>query len=347
MTIALDIGTSSLRSLRRRGERLIGRNCRALYAVLPDSSQRRSVLDQLAVSYSVSENNLILTCDAAADYSRLFQVPCLRLLPEGRLPANNPPARQIVSWLIDRLLPEPADSQTVCCLTLPGPKRSDSFTSLPQSELLTHLVRLRGYRPVILNPARAALFAELGSESFTGIVICFGAGTTEMVLGRQGVEVASHTVSIGGDWLDQALAEADPQFAGDASGNDGLYLDDVTLWKETFGRSILHPRTDREAFLADCYRDMIEQVLEEVQQALLTSPLALSLPHPISLILCGGTARVRGFGNLFQQVLADTSFPVRVKKVRLVTDSDYIVARGCLIAAELEQRAALDERRAA
>ena len=79
----------------------------------------------------------------------------------------------------------------------------------------------------------------------------------------------------------------------------------------------------------------------------MASPLALSLPHPVSLILCGGSARVQGFGNLFQRKLADSDFPVRIQKVRIVTDSDYSVARGCLIAAEIEQQAIINERRAA
>jgi hypothetical protein len=67
----------------------------------------------------------------------------------------------------------------------------------------------------------------------------------------------------------------------------------------------------------------------------------------MSVVCCGGTAKIRGFGNMLQQMLADAAFPLRVQKVRMVTDSDYTVARGCLIAAEIEEQAASDRRQAA
>lgn len=347
MTIALDIGASRFRSLRRQGTQLVGRSRRALYAVLPDSQARRELLERVDISYAACDNGLVLTDDDAAEFSRLFQVPCLPLLPGGNLPSDNPPARQILSWFVESLLPEPRQDEDICCLTLPGPKHVRRLGQAQEPHFLTHLVRLRGYQPFVLSGARAALFAELGHEAFTGIAISFGAATCEMSLARQGLEITGCSVPLGGDWIDRRLTDADPEFSRKDAGGEHVYVDEVTRWKETYSGSILHPKTDREAFLADRYRELIDQVLEEAKECLVTAPLALSLPHPISLILCGGTARVRGFGNLFQQMLANSSFPVRVQKVRIVADSDYTIARGCLIAAEIEQQAILNERRAA
>jgi hypothetical protein len=347
MTIALDLGASRLRSLRRRGERLIARSGRALYAVLPDSILRRRALEKIGVPFSVSKDTLILASDAAAEYSRLFQVPTLPLLPEGRVPTENPPARQILAALIEQLLPAPTQANEVCCLTLPGAKRALRFVAREEREFLSHVVELRGYRPLVLSAGRAIVLAELEDDTFTGIGMSFGAATSEVCLARHGMEIASCSVPIGGDWIDRALADADPQFAWDSAGARHIYLDEVTRWKENLSGSVLHPKTEREAFLADLYRDLIGQVLDETTNSLLTSPLALSLPHPVSLVCCGGTAKIRGFGNMLQQMLADAAFPLRVQRVRMVIDSDYTVARGCLIAAEIEEQAIRGERQAA
>jgi hypothetical protein len=62
----------------------------------------------------------------------------------------------------------------------------------------------------------------------------------------------------------------------------------------------------------------------------------LGLIDPLPLVVAGGTARIPGFRDLLLDVLPSVSLPVSIGDVRLVAASDFTIARGGLIRAELE-----------
>ena len=54
-------------------------------------------------------------------------------------------------------------------------------------------------------------------------------------------------------------------------------------------------------------------------------------------MLSGGTAKPRGFKDLFERTLKSRSFPIEVAEVRLAKDPLTATARGALIAAMYEK----------
>jgi hypothetical protein len=331
MSIALDLGVHELRSLRRRHERVIGRKSRAAYAVLPDTAARRRVLEKTRIPFAVCEGSLVLMGDTAVDFAQSFQTPCLPLLADSRVPTHDAPARQVLAALVDALLPDPVEEHEICCLTIPGAsRRSDHDT-----EFLVRIVKLNGYEPLVLGRGHAIVLSELVRDSFTGIGIDFGAGGTEFSLVHRGVEIDRHTLRRGGEWIDQRLAREFDEHAWDVRGHRFLDTDTTRDWKETNG-SLLEPAGDRGAFLGEVYTELIVTALEETAAAWSRNPRVPHLPQPLNVVCAGGVSRIGGFGRLFEEIASRGDFPVEIGSVRVVENSTYTIARGCLINAELE-----------
>lgn len=337
MSIALDLGTHALRSLRRDGDHLIARRCRTAYAVLPDHGEQRQLLERAAIAYSVCEGNLILQGDAAAELSRLFQVPCIDLLPNGVVPQADPVARQIIGLLIDSLLPVPAQPHEICCFTQPlhAVRRHGGKTG--QLEFFTRLIRLRGYIPQALNAGMAVIFAEMSREAFTGIGASCGASGCEISVAHQGREIVACSVPRGGQWIDQHLARAQQAYCWDAFGNKSLDVDRMAREKES--RSLIAPNNPEDQLLADRYGDLVSFALGELSRELATIPQLADLPQPLHVVCGGGVARIPDFCELLRRQFAAMEWPIGIGAIRLATDSPYTIARGCLINAELEAEA--------
>ena len=55
------------------------------------------------------------------------------------------------------------------------------------------------------------------------------------------------------------------------------------------------------------------------------------------LVIAGGTAKPKGFKDLFERALKDTSMPIEIAGVRMAKDPLSATARGALIAALYEK----------
>lgn len=328
MTIALDIGVHRLRSLRCDGGKLVGRGCRTLHAVLPDSPARRQLLDQSAVPYAACEGNLVLLGDAAAEFAALFQTQPLPLLPGGKLPSDDPPARQILASLVELLIPRAQHAGEICCLLLPG-KAGDR-----ERDFFTRLVHLQGYTPRRLDAGLAVVLAELAPKAFTGIGISLGASSCEATLAHRGREVARCTVPHGGNQIDEQLARADRS----AASRQSLDPHEVGRWKKTCAESIVEPATERGADLRDLYRQLVAELVATMVTTFAPLLAAQAVAPPLHVAVCGGTARAVGFSTLLQQALRAVEWPIPLGQVRIAADSDYTLARGGLIHAELESQ---------
>ncbi len=359
MSIALDIGSSHLRSLRHENGRLKARTCRSLFAVMPDSESRRHVLGETGISYAICEDELVLMGNGAEEFSRLFQVPPMALLPNGKLRPDDPPSRQILACLIEALLPHPQFEGELCCMTLPGlPPR---HSAMPHSELefFSRVVSLRGYQPMVLSAGMATIVAHLVDEGFTGIGIDFGAETCEVSLAHRGMEVVRTAVPRGGNYIDEQLAVSHKRYAWDSAGNKYLDIQGANRWKEEISGSIMEPDNSAESDLARLYRELVSAVIGEAAHNLSRSPQLETLPWPMPVVCTGGVAQISGFQSMMEEMWRKVPFPIEISGIDIVTgqsDSEtaniamhahFHVARGCLINAHLETETRSKENEAA
>ncbi len=347
MSIGLDVGSSQIRCLRLRGEQTVGSSSRALFAVLPDASEYRSLLKAGHIPFAICDGALALIGDNAAAYSSLFHVRPQALLPHGHLPTNDPVARQCLAALVEALLGEPNQPGEMCCITLPGGEMFQSLATSNELEFLTRLIRLRGFTPQVLPAGMAAVLAHLVSRSFTGIGLSFGAAASELVLAHRGLEVAIATSPRGGDWMDELIADHFEYSLCDADGASFLNLDQARTHREQFNSTFASPAKPGSQFLADVYQDLVYGLIRSAAVEFSQQPRALDIPQPLTVIVVGGVARAQGFRKLLQEAFEAARFPLEIGNILFSTDDDFEIARGCLINAQLETEVRAAKTRAA
>jgi hypothetical protein len=187
VSIGLDLGSSHFRSLRRQGNRLAARSCRAVYAIVLDNPARRSMFAEGGVPFAEFGSNLILFGDAAEEWAAKLRVSTIPLVVHGRLPVDDAVIRQVVTALIEGLLPTPSGRDDECCLTLPaGIER----TAPAAADFLTRVVRSFGYQPRIASSSLAVALSELSASGVTGLGMYLGETRSELSIVRQGRELA-------------------------------------------------------------------------------------------------------------------------------------------------------------
>ena len=338
MSIALDVGAYRFESLRRTGDRLLGRSCRAAYSAVPTTDSQCRLFQQAQVPYAVCDDSLVLMGDWAVDLAHLFQIRSCPLLPDGGIPQDDPLARQVIAALAEALLPEPSCPDEICCLVLPSAHagQDNSAGKGADWEFFARLARLRGYQPVSYGSAMALILAELVAESFTGIGIVCGASHCDLTVAHRGVELCRCSIPQGGDWIDERLASEADTYGWEANGERFLDTEHARQRKEGFSGSLLDPQNSHEALLTDSYSEMATRLVKEAARCLANGVRPLNVPQPLTVVCGGGTARTAGFREVLAKAFQTTTFPLQIGNIRMSAGNHYTVARGGLICAELE-----------
>ncbi len=336
MSVGLDIGASQIRCVRRRGERLTGRSAKTLFTALPDAPEYRALLEAGRIPFAVCDGALTLVGDNAAEYSLLFHVRPQSLLPQGRLPTNDPVARQSLAALVDALLGEPDQPGEMCCVTLPGGESFRSLATSSELEFFSRLIRLRGFTPQVLSAGMAAVLAELSRHCFTGLSLSFGAGTSECVVAHRGIEQLMCSVPQGGDWLDEQIAQEFNDTLLDEAGEPYLDVTKAAARRHAFEGTLSSPANNSDRFLASLHRDLLYALVRSVTFALAQQPRILEIPQPLPVVVVGGVSRIAGFEHLLRQAFELARLPLSTREIWFATKHDFTVARGCLINAQLE-----------
>lgn len=307
MSIALDLGSWQFRSLRRQGDRLIARACRAAYAVVQDNPARRKLLSDRRVPFAEFGNHLVLFGDAADDWSKTWGMTAIPVCLHGRLPLDDRIIRQVVAALIEGLLPLPETRYEFCCLTFPGdmPARDRIV-----SEFLTETLRNLGYQPQFASQGLAVALAELSSCGLTGIGMNLGVAQSEFSIVRHGRELARCRIPRGFGMKNHA----DPS-----------------------ERSRTAAGTETSLSTPNLLREIIATAAFEMNRR----PEWRALAAPVTMAVSGGITALPFFRDLLASSLEHTAWPFGIREIRVAADPQWAVCRGCLIQAELEELTAV------
>jgi len=194
MSIALDLGNSQFRSLRRQGDRLAARACRAVYAVVQDNPARRTALTDRRVPFAEFGNHLVLFGDDAERWAQTWGMTAIPVCLNGKLQIDDRIVRQVVAALIEALLPIPDNLHEFCCLTLPGEL---SLRDRPLTEFVTTVLQNIGYLPQFAGQGLAIALAELSHCGLTGLGMNLGVAQCDLSIVRHGRELARCRVPFG------------------------------------------------------------------------------------------------------------------------------------------------------
>jgi hypothetical protein len=336
MTIGLDIGGRSIRSLRRESRRLIGRTTAAEYIALPPTDNDRRLLERARVPYASCEGSLIVHGRSASELAPVVHVPRLPVLPQGQLPHDDPLARQLAASLLEALLPQVASGNAVCVVAPPLPGANGDVTGTREWDFFSRVIRMRGYQPVAIDRPSALVLAELGHAGFTGVALTFEDFRCAAVIARCGQALVQAGIPRGLAWIDEVLARAAGYVVWDMDGNSYVDFDTVLRWKQTASPSLVAPDSPEADTLARCYQSLLHELVRELAARSLDSRDVATLRGPLPLACCGEATLARGFVQLLADELNRTGLPIGVGDIRIADDPVFTVARGCLIRAELE-----------
>lgn len=341
MIAAIDYGSCWIRSVFRNPqipERLTMHMERSEYAMMTDTAQHRHTLDELRVPYAECEGSLVVPGNHAEKIQWLSRVPRTPLLSDGCVPSDDPPARQMLHVITQAILPPASGSPLVCAITVPGPKDT-SVQAAANEEFLCRLIRMNGFRPLVVNPAEAVMLATGSDATFTGLSIVMGAETTTIGVMRYGMLLSTETVSVGGSWIDTEMARQFGLQVWDQDGSAYLDLDSIRRWKMQEGITIHGGACDRERTMERLYSIALKRISGAAARLLMAAPVKAVLDRRrIAVIVSGGAAGIDGFLTLLTESFIDHDIAGRISSVRDAGDPDTAVVRGALIAAELESR---------
>lgn len=342
MICAIDFGSCRIRSVFRdpqsRG-RLMMYSERSEYTLIANTDQHRQTLESDAVPYAECDQALVVFGNYATKMRWLSRVPSTPLLTDGIVPSDDAPARQMLNLLTESVLPKPSRESGICVLTLPG-LRDGSNQANKNEAFLCQLVQMRGYTPVVVNSAEAALLATCSDNAFTGVSIVMGAETTSICVARLGVTLACETIAVGGNWIDSEIARQFNVQMFDEAGTAYLDVERVRQWKADQSPHLKNALGEREQALSRLYGVVLERIVRCVAQLQAqTSVQKVLNGQRLSIMAAGGPVKPEGFVTLLTEQLIRQNIAGQILSVKKASDPETAVLRGALIRAELESSA--------
>lgn len=355
MISAVDFGSSAIRCLYRDPNdrhRLKLFAERSEYALIPSKEEQIRSLSEADIPFAVCEGSLAVVGNAVNRADWLTQVPLTPLFDEGRVPEHDPPARQMINLLLESILPASTDDAECCAVVLPGDNglgdNGSTEASRSSERFLCQLIRMRGYRPLPVDPAAAAVLATGVDDAFTGISVVLGAQATAIALTRLSRPLASRRLAVGTDGIDLELARQFGIHRYDAGGTGYLNLEQARIWRTSGHIHLGHPVSSRETQLVRLFSDLLDRVARTIGELLQLQDIRRQLGAPrLPITVCGGPAFQPGLASLFTERLIALDLADSIAALRIADQPETAVVRGGLIFAELEAQRLQSDARAA
>ena len=171
------------------------------------------------------------------------------------------------------------------------------------------------------------IFAELEDQNFTGIGISCGGGMCNATLAFLSIPV-DHGQHPQGRRLHRRL--------GGRRWSDE-HATRVKVIKEESLDLSKSPKDKLEKALHIYYEDLVETLVESLRKGISKAEKLPRTDRPLPIVLSGGTAKPRGFRELFERTLRARTLPIEIAEVRMASDPLTATARGALIAAMYEK----------
>ena len=333
MIVCLDFGTSEFRCLRQHAACTTGRKSPAVYVSLPTDQTDLSLLQQMRIPTIRCDDSLVVIGAAALDLSKQLRIPSIPLLIDGLVPTDDPLGRQLISTLLDSILPT-TGKETPCGVVS---RSAVDFEQTTDLQLFAQLLLLKGYLPVPVTSAKALASAELGSDQFTGIVLDWGASGASWGAYRHGETLLECTLVNGGNLVDERIATVRKRFNWDREGNRYLDTQTIEAWKKSAGIRVDQPRSEDEKLLSEIYREQLLTILLRFKTALNSSSAAWQFTSPVKLVCAGGCTRVGGFLPMLAGLIREVGLPIELSEIRICTPDQFRSTRGAMVQLELDR----------
>lgn len=320
----LDVGTANLVSAVQNdnGGITISKERNAFIDIQSDVYSKR-MLTQLKVPYVMFNDKMVVLGDAAFELSNIFGRETRRPMKDGLISPDEVDALPMIRLIIEKVLGEPQAQGEKVYFSVPAESVDKRNNVIYHQGLFEGLLRKMGYAPKALNEGHAVVFSELAEADFTGIGISFGGGMVNICVCYKTIPAVSFSISRGGDWIDQNVANV-----------LGINATKAAFLKEQ-GVDLTNPRNREEEAIVIYYRNLINYVLQNIRAKFEAASEVPEFRDPIEIVCSGGTSMITGFEEVFREELESIKFPLDIKGVRRAEEPLTSVAKGCLIAAAI------------
>ena len=322
--IGLDVGTAFCISGKSVSDEAYFRVQRDAFFDVENNVQSRKMLNKLKANFMESEDkkNLYVIGEEALQMANFFNKEARRPLSHGCISTREKEALIMIKIILHGLLGDPIVENEICYFSVPArPLDQEHYNVVYHENILKSFITSFGYKAYPINEALAVAWADLEDDDYSGMALSFGAGMTNACLSFLGVSEKGHQFSVarGGDWIDINAATA-----------VGLKASRITTLKET-GVDLKDPHGREETAIKIYYENLIKYVCTALEKRLNQTEDVLNFPEPISVVVSGGTSKIKNFEVVFEEELRTKSFPFQIKRVVKAKDQLNAVAKGCLL----------------
>jgi hypothetical protein len=326
--VGLDVGTSKIVAARRRGsnqEIQTGAQLNAFIPV-PYSKFTQRTLDQNQVSYFHEGDELVIYGTATEKFANMFNADVRRPMADGVLNPRERMAMPVIEAILQDLIPKANVKGEVLAFSVPAAVPGKEAELTYHEATLRHHFEGLGYKAVAINEGLAVVFSELEDENFTGIGISCGGGMCNAALAYLSIPSIMFSIPKGGDFIDASVGAV-----------VGEHATRVKVQKEEGFDLSRSPRDKFEKALRIYYEDLVETLVAALKRSISRAEKLPRSDRPLPIVIAGGTAKPKGFKDLFERALRDTPMPIEISGVRMAKDPITATARGALIAALYEK----------
>jgi len=322
--IGLDVGTMFCISAISKDDKAQFKVQRDAFFDIENNKMSKQMLSKLNANYIESEDskNLFVIGQEALEFANFFNKEIRRPLSHGVISTREKEALAMIKIILHGLVGDPIEENEVCYFSIPAKSvDSDDFNVVYHENMLKSFIKSFGFNAIGMNEALAVGWSELDEDNYTGLALSFGAGMVNAALMFMGISEDDHqfSVSRSGDWIDENAAMA-----------VGFKASKITAIKES-GIDLLNPQGREETAIKIYYENLISYVCKALEKRISQSANVPNFPNPISVVVSGGTSKIKNFEKVFEEELKTKSFPFQIKEVRKASDQLNAVSKGCLL----------------
>ena len=325
--VGLDVGTSKVVSARRGGKDV---SCAfQLNAFIPvpySPVTQRTIEQQSDIHHFRDGDDIVIFGSATERFANMFNAETRRTMAHGLINPNERLAWPVLEQILRTLVPKPRSAGEVLAFSVPAaPPGKEAQLTYHEATLRKHL-QSAGYRAMAINEGLAVVFSELEDHNFTGIGVSCGGGMCNATLAFLSIPSIMISIPKAGDFIDSSVGEAVGELATR-----------VKVTKEEGLDLTKAPRDKLEKALHIYYEDVVESLVDTLRREISRAENLPKTDRALPIVLAGGTAKPRGFKELFERTLRARKFPVEISEIRMAADPLTSTARGAHIAAMFEK----------
>ena len=330
MAKGLDVGTMNIISATKGDGSISFAQQRNAFLEMEANDLTQHMLDNAKVLYTQRGSSMNVLGEDAFKFSNVFNKSIRRPMKQGIISPDEKDSIPMIKLIIERVLGAPETKDETLFISVPANPVDNKLNVLYHSKTIEALSKKLGYNTFTIDEGLSVVYSELSDSNFTGVGVSVGAGMTNVTVAYMATPIVSFSIARGGDWIDEQVAVA-----------TGMAKERITVIKETdFSLGAEYELGSIQGALAVYYDALLTYVLQHLKRKLSeTAPPDAEF----QVAIAGGSTRARGFVDMFEKRMAETSLPIKissVKKARYISHSGsdsrdplYAIARGCLIAA--------------